>query len=386
MMDGFRRLDLAQRTAKAMVDSFQLHLPQRAGQSGLLPRFKLLNEQADKLVAEYLHVLDSYDYDAGASAQQLTAAQAAFRSVGPRLATHADALDQLLLDYEGELTRIGAVVSKGRGLQEVSDALARRAGAAATSLTGNGFRSPEVDDLLGRVKAAASEVSTWEAAQGLPALEAGNGRLERLVVELEELARDLPQRAARLDQRRRSLDTVLQSVEFRRERVADDLAALRREFSIGNWDDLNDGERRIGDGLTGVRSRLARYDAAGAEPIGARLQMLDDVRAALDVVEELVDAPRDRIELLRTIRRDPEALISRVRFRLRDAQRMVTSSQRSGVQPVVAALDRLAVRTDALRAKVSGAHPDFWAVHREAESIERAVREQVDHVRTLLAP
>ncbi len=384
MLD-FQHLDSSQRTLRGMVESFQAYLPQRAAASGLVPRFKVLDQEADELILEYLDVLDRHPLDESGDHATLGAAHRAFAEVGPRIARHADAMDQVVLDYDAELTRIGAQVQRGRELRERAAALAGRVADAAGRLRESGLDVPELADLLRRTRAAAVAANDWQPASGFPVLDHAAAELDTLAVEAERLAADYPQRVAKARTRRASLTTRLQAVESRLERVPETLAVLRREFSLGNWRDLDDVDDRVGARLDEARGQLRDFDRlvdAGAD-WSLPLRLIDQARAALDAANGVVDEPAHRLTALREVKADPEDLIRRVRFRLRDAQLLVTTSPKRGGDAVGRDLDALARRLDALRGRLTGVHPDYWALLQEADRIQDDVRRQVERFRGL---
>jgi hypothetical protein len=382
MLD-FQHLDSSQRTLRGMVESFQAYLPERAAASGLVPRFRVLDREAEQLIGEYLATLDEHPFDEGLDQRALGAAHRAYADVGPRLAKHADALDQVVLDYDAELTRIGQQVQRGRTLKEAATARTRRVADAATTLRGSGLEVPELNDLLARTRAAALVANDWQPASGFAVLERAAAELEGLAAAAEKLAEDYPQRVARARTRRTSLRTALEAVESRLERMPADLAALRREFSLGNWRDLEPGEQVVREQVALARTRLRDFDRlveAGADWT-LPLRLLDEARAALDVAKAQVGAPAERLAALRTVKADPEELMRKVRFRLRDAQLLVTNTPKPGRESVARELDALARRLDGLRSGLQGAHPDYWTLLQEADRITAGVKAQVERYR-----
>ncbi len=383
LMLDFQHLDSSQRTLRGMVESFQAYLPERAASSGLVPRFRVLDQEADKLIGDYLDTLDKHPFDETLDQRALGSAHRAYAEVGPRLAKHADALDQVVLDYDGELTRIGRQVQRGRDLKDAATARTRRVATAAATLRETGLEVPELNDLLARTRAAALAASEWQPASGFGVLEQAAAELEGLATAAESLAADYPQRVAKARTRRTSLRTALEAVESRLDRMPGDLAVLRREFSLGNWRDLESGERVVREQVELARTKLRDFDRlveAGAD-WSLPLRLLDEARAALDVAKAQVGAPAERITALREVKADPEELMRKVRFRLRDAQLLVTNTPKPGREAVARELDALARRLDGLRSGLQGAHPDYWALLQEADRITDAVKAQVERYR-----
>jgi hypothetical protein len=384
-MEDFRHLDHSQRTLRGMVESFRAYLPERAASSGLVPRFRVLDQEAETLIGEYLTTLDQHPFDPDLDVAALGAAHRAYAQVGPRLAKAAEAMDQVVLDYDAELTRIGQQVKRGRQLKEAAAGQARRVADAATKLRETGLEVPELSGLLARTRAAAVAANDWEPSTGFRTLEQAGTELETLAKQVEALAAEYPQRVAKARTRRTSLRTVVQAVESRVERMPDDLAVLRREFSIGNWKDLEAVETSVEESLTTARTKLADFDRlvdAGAD-WALPLRLLDEVRGALDVAQGRAGAPAERLAALRAVKADPEELMRKVRFRLRDAQLLVTTSPKVGGDAVGRELDTLGRRLDAMRQGLQGVHPDYWAVLQESDAIQDGIKQQVERFRKL---
>lgn len=385
LMLDFQHLDSSQRTLRGMVESFEAYLPERAGSSGLVPRFRVLDREAEALIADYLQVLDQHPFDETLDQRSLGAAHRAYAEVGPRLAKHAEALDQVVLDYDAELTRIGQQVQRGRDLKAAAAEQTARVAAAAAALRESGLEVPELNTILASTRAAALAANEWKPTAGFAALEQAGAELRSLADTAEALAADYPQRVAKARTRRTSLRTALDAVESRVARMHDDLAVLRREFSIGNWRDLELDERGVQEQVADARSKLHDFDRlveAGADWT-LPLRLLDEARAALDAAKERVDGPGTRLVALRAVKADPEELLRQVRFRLRDAQLMVTNTRKPGGDAVGRELDTLARRLDGLRSGLRGVHPDYWSLLQEADRITDAVKAQVERFRGL---
>jgi chromosome segregation ATPase len=384
-MEDFRHLDSSQRALRGMVDSFRAYLPDRAASSGLVPRFGVLDQEAEAIIGEYLRTLDEHPFGDDLDVARLGAAHRAYADVGPRMATLADAMDQVVLDYDAELTRIGQQVQRGRHLKEQATAFTKRVADAAGTLRSSGLEVPELNGLLARTRAAATTASEWEPERGFEVLEQAVRELDGLAEQVEALATEYPQRIAKARTRRASLRTVADGIESRRARVPDDLATLRREFSMGNWRDLDDSDGAVTAALDRARAALAEFDRlVAADADWSRpLQLLDEARAQLDAAKHGVDAPHERLQRLREIKADPEELLRRVRFRLRDAQLLVTNNRKAGGEAVSRELDALAVRLDGLRKAFDAVHPDYWAAAQEAERMQETIRAAVERFRGL---
>lgn len=383
LKDAFQQLDAAQRGATDQVDSYRLYLPERARTSGVLPRFQMINGEAEALVGEYLDVLDRFPIQPRMPPEHLQAARTAYRHVEPRLRTAASGLEQFVLDYENELARVGAETRRIEQLHtDAADALAE-ATTAWESLRTQGLESSEADHALAEARVVARKLTAWEMGQGLAVLDAVVERVRDRAADVVRIAQDWPERVRRVRTRGVTLRTKLESIETRRGAMTAALGMLRREFSLGNWDDLEGSERRVTEGLLAVRAPLSRLDAAvRAQSWDEAVTQLVEVEAEIDRLDDLVDGPHDRLDRLRRFRADPEKEIARTRFALRDAQLLVTTSRRAGREDLARDLDRLAFRLDGVRELLNGAHPDYWSVVLELERVRSGVEELVRRFRS----
>ncbi len=177
-----------------------------------------------------------------------------------------------------------------------------------------------------------------------------------------------------------SVRTRLSAVRHRAERVRPTFSELLREFNEASSRDLVDNERRA---LTLVAAADAEVsEAATAGTSGdpeAALRLVTSARAKLTEAEQLVDAVTDRLRLLREVRSDPAAKANAVRFRLRDAQRLVVS--RGLVPEWGSVLDAQVDRIDRITEQLTGRHPDYWTYLQSLDSVGEFVSGVVTRIR-----
>lgn len=372
MMHAFWQLDTLQREARGLTDEFQRVLPERAARSGLVPRHRLLDQQVDALAVDYLAIIDRYPEPEGLRPSAQQAALAAFRQVHERLNSLSAEMERFFEQYAAEFRAIG--VQKGK-LQRQKDQAAtalRHAHEAATGLRAQGLESRSVDDALTAARTAARALDDWTPERGVDDFVG----LTRLVVEASEravkAASEFPDKVHRVQRRVPSLRTRLEAIDTRSSALEGTLTALRRDFAVEDWRDLEAQPDRVDSLARSARAGVTRLEAAVQdEDWDTALHELDSAERLLDQADGAVDAPHRRLTLLLEVKADPKPALRRARFRLRDAQMLVTHS---GLEPTLAReLDGLAVRLDRARGLLAGMHPSYWALLIELERIELAV-------------
>ncbi len=388
LQEAFRRADFAQRNVEAMVGSYTAYLPERAARNGLPARFAEIDARVTALVQHYLAVLDRFPLADLDRSRELREAQDAFVAVAAQLEAAADELDRFAVDHDAELTRIGEQVARARGLRTEGEQAVRAIADAADRLRDAGLDAalPELRELLAGGRASARRVADWTPAVGIDTLAAAVAELRVVAARASALAEELPAKVAQARQRRASLATRVEAVTSRRDRAAADLATLRREYSLGNWRDVDGVEERSEIELVRARTALHEVDtllAATSVDWTRVLGLLEAAREALGRADAVVDAPGERLRELRAFREDPEAVFARGRFALRDAQMLVVHTPRRGAESVAGARDALARRLDAARSTLRTVHPDYRAALVEVAAIQDDVKAQVARFRAL---
>lgn len=382
LQEQFYRVDQLQRDIGGTVRQYAALLPDRASATGVVPGFAVLDQQADELVVAYLGLLDTFDPVEEAPPHALAQAVPQFRRLTHDLGRLADDLDGFLDRFGVELGRVGQVradvqhrVSAATAVLAQAEQAWRRAGEAGLSF-------PAADEALARASVAARKLAELEPRLTPATVEEPAATVERLASEALRLATELPERAASLGTRLTSLRTRIDAVEHRAGGVPETMRALRREFALATWEDLADRERDVPEALEDARVRLREVgrlrDAGDLPGALAQLELLEE---ALASAEDVVDGPRDRLEHLRAVRADPESLLARARFRLRDAKFLL---QRGGpviAQPWAGRLDAAALELERTADLLTAPHPDYLALARRVDEVEERVQQLVDDFR-----
>ncbi|MDF9717506.1 hypothetical protein INN71_03475 [Nocardioides sp. ChNu-153] len=371
LQEHFFRVDQLQRDVGGTVAQYAALLPDRARSTGVVPAWRQLDQRAGDAVLAYLGVLDAHDPVEDLDPYRVGAATTAFERGVPALREVAEAIDRYLDQYGAELGRVGEVRERPARRLAAAQESVTRAEAAWRAMTEEGFSLPEADEALARARVAARKLAEIADRLGPDDAEEPAAVVERLAEDARSLATELPARLRTLGQRIPSLATRIEAVTTRSERMGEHMSGLRREFSYASWDDLARAEEELRsrvasarDGLEPLRRLHAAGDHAGA--LAALTRVEDDVRRASD----LVDAPRLRLERLREVKRDPEALLERARFALRDARLLL---RRGSPQPWGGRLDALAHELIAVEGLLEGAHPDYWQLLTRVERLHAGV-------------
>lgn len=382
LKDAFLRLDSAQRTARTYVDQYVAVLPQRARTSGLVPRNRALDEATDAHMAAYLLLLDTHPLVPRMEPEAASRALQEFRALHQQLEDAAQAMEQFILDYDVEFQRVGRELDGVQQDKNTALAALRRAVVACQDVRAQGYASHVLEETLEDAREAGRVIEQWRAAQGLDELRRSSSTVTRLASEVEAAALDFPQRVRRAQHRVSALATRAEAISTRAARIPDDLGALRREFSEGNWVDLQSAEagtveslRRVDEGLSQLQSALGqgRWDEALVE--------LAELEQILTEADQTVDAPRRRLLDLREFRADPEPAFRRATFAVRDAQMLVTGGPPHAQRPYAEQLDRLRLRLDRVRQSLERVHPDYWSALTWLEGVHDEVRRLVDRYR-----
>lgn len=308
------------------------------------------------------------------------AARRAFLDAHRAMADASTAVDSF---YRAHRERIDAAARAAAAVPG-QIAAARRAANDVVELAGEvGGANPALLDLrtvTGPLDALTAALATLDAAthpraQQTAAL-AVTEAAEQLSTALEE--------APRLTERARSavpsVRTRLQALDTRLERLPVAQSALWREFNQASSADLAQHHHRAEHLLTEARSTLTDAERAigDGDPESAH-DAIDAARRLAHQVDGLIDDVTHRLERLRAIRDDPGQAEAKVRFSIRDAQRLVVD--RGLAVEWGSVLDAQTARVDRAVAALQGVHPDYWALVRELDAVHDFVRDVVERVR-----
>lgn len=380
--DVFVQLDFAQRTARGLVERYATVLPDRARTSGLVPRHRTLDETADALMSEYLMVMDTFPLAPKMRPEAVRAALQAFRFLEPRLKSGAADLEQFVNDYDAEFQRVGREVARYQREKDAANAAVERATELWQGLRAKGFESRLADEGLAKARVAGRAVEAWVPERGLEELPRTTALVKGFVEDVEKAAEEFPKLVARAQRRAPALHTRIEAISTRAVRLPDDLGALRREFSSGNWADLETNEALVQESVLGARSLIKQFQALLTDQQwDDALVGLEQAEAALARADEAVDGPRNRLLVLRAFKDAPAPLLNRARFAIRDAQMLVMRGPGGSTSIHAQQLDALALRLAALDEGLEGVHPNYWAVVTELERVHEDVKAVVGRFR-----
>lgn len=382
LKDAFLQLDSAQRTAQGYVEQYAVILPDRARTSGLVPRHRTLDAAADAHMAEYLMVLDTYPLAPAMRPEAVTVALQAFRHLEPRLRTVANNIEQFVRDYDAEFQRIGRELAGYEREKESARTALVRATAVWQGLRSQGFESALADRALAKARVAGRGVEAWQPERGLEELKKVAALLTGFVDEVENVAADFPARVRRAQRRAPALKTRVEAIATRALGIPEDLGSLRREFSGGNWADLESQEERVSDLMQRVQAPMSRFLAAiEGQRWEEALVELEQTEQALDSADHAVDAPRNRLLALREFKVDSKPRLDRSRFAIRDAQMLVMRGQGGETSVSAKQLDQMVLRVGRVGEALDGVHPNYWSALTELEQIQGEVKTLVSRYR-----
>lgn len=284
-------------------------------------------------------------------------------------ARHQHALDSAVAAATAATARANTLLVQAQTVQ------ARLAGPEAQWL-----QYPSVQSAHDAMQTATRELQLAQERGDLVATRTTADRLDAAMATLNSALGSAPGMA---EQARRTVSSVRTRLEAVRTRAADveqSLSALLREFNANCSADLVDNERRSRADLDSADALLQQALVASRQGRAeTALDLATQARTALGAAEDLVDAPLDRLTLLRTIRHDPGARERTVRFRLRDAQLLAVD--RGAVSEWGSALDAQVERIDRIVGALGGRHPDYWGYHLALEEVSEFVAGIVTRIR-----
>ena len=385
---AFLALDDAHKMTAALVEAYAQVEPGPKAQrvtSGLAP---LLNA-SDRAAQDYISALDQY---AGvlasptADVDTLVNAHRAFHDIYGRLESARQQIDQFRArntELQDRLQEVQARVQPA--INSATRALAR-ARQAATDARGAGIVSADLDAKLAR-----AEQLGQVAAGG--AFRAGAQAALDAAAELTTAAEAVIETATRLQSlktsggsRLASSRTRLDGIAGRIPQVRETLSYLRRTYSMTCSEDLDhvpDTAARELDQARGLLDQVATAQSAGDWDAAAR--HLEAARDHLATAEEGVNGVVDRRRDLDALAEDPAAELERVRFVVRDAQRLVVSAGAKAPRGEPAILDGLMARLDAADERLEGTHPDYWSYLVELRAVREVAAGVVRRTRAALA-
>ncbi|MGY1670011.1 hypothetical protein [Geodermatophilus sp. SYSU D00710] len=332
-----------------------------------------LSTHADAVIGHYLQALAGHDdVDPGrarAAARDLDAAAAALRGVLDQVRRFREQYGEVLAAATRVRASAGAAVAAASAaLTAARDALA---GSAATGLTDPGV-PVLLDDAATALAGAEAALAQRRAADAVAAAE----RARRAADAGAERLRGLAGRAAEVRRGAASVRTRREALGTRHERLAPVMSELRRRYPLSAWADVERAPQRAAEALAEADAALTALTAAlDASPVDVpeAAAQLVRVRAAAGRVDDEVRAATERLARLDAVRSDPASLLGAVQRAVVDARRFLAGLPEDRARRYRRTFEDLARRLPALEAAARADRPDWGAVLREAESIERGL-------------
>ncbi|SIH20374.1 Uncharacterised protein [Mycobacteroides abscessus subsp. abscessus] len=205
-------------------------------------------------------------------------------------------------------------------------------------------------------------------------------RVRRAASSLAEALTAAPGRAEEARRTVASVSTRAAAVRTRAAGMAENFSALLREFNADCSADLVDNGQQSRVDLDRADVLLRRgMNVLGEGRPEEALELVLQAREAVSSAETLVEAVRERLVLMRSIRENPTQRETEVRFRLRDAQRLAVNQ--GVVNEWGRALDAQVDRINRIVEALKGRHPDYWKYHSDLEEVSKFVSNIVSRIR-----
>jgi hypothetical protein len=284
---------------------------------------------------------------------------------------------------ERHRTQLQAAIHEGLGVQRTTEEANRAAHVAERALASAETRFlqyPSVTAASTDLAAARRELAEATLANRRPAARAAAQRVLTSAAQLHAALAEAPGTSVRAQQVVTAVRTRLEAVNNRFATLRPNFSLLLREFPAASSNDLTSNERQAAADIDAARSVLDQAAAAATQgrPEHA-LQLTTTARQHLARADDLVDAVADRLELLRRIRADPTDKEQRVRFEVRDAQRLAVAA--GVVQAWGSVLDAQVARIDRIVDQIRVPRPDYWAYSQALDDVSKFVDATVDKIR-----
>jgi hypothetical protein len=328
-----------------------------------------LSAHADAVIGRYLEALAAPDDPGPAGARALTAAAEALRGVLDQVRRFREQYGEVLLAATRRRAAAGTVVSAAD--DALAGARAALAAAADAGLADPGAQAL-LDDAAAELAGARAALAQRLAADALAAAE----RARHAADAAAERARALPGRAAEVRRGAASVRTRREALGTRHERLAGVMSDLRRRYPLAAWSDVERAPQRAAEALAEADAALTALTSALATPVldvPEAAALLARVRAAAGRVDDEVRAATGRLARLDAVRADPGSLLAGVQRGVVDARRFLAGLPEERARRYRRTFEDLARRLPALEAAARADRPDWGAVLREAESIERGL-------------
>ena len=379
---AFYELDTAQRDLRISIETLAAVDDSPAARRAVAG-FADFGRRIDQVSHDYIKAVDAYDLDrddldaatASLARQALTEARNELERTRGDLERFGQGLGPLLEKAESQLARLAPAVERARqGLLAATNAL--------DAVRASGLRA---DDLAARLAALSPELTKLNEGAGRHGVRETIQRADSVLREAEairEEAERLPERVAEIDRRISSLRTRAQALQTRAGTVGPVLSELRRRFAVACWEDLQQVPDQAARAVRQAEEKLAEARRARQEQRWAdATARLSTVRALLNDADEAVSAAGERLRRLNEVSSDHSGEVERVRFAIRDAQRLAMAGRTHPDPRHAGPLDAAVARLDRAVAGLTGRHPDWWHFLTELDAIRESVAQVVHGIR-----
>lgn len=386
--NAFLALDDTHKMVQALVAAYAQAEPGPTAQrvSGELAP---LLSASDRAANTYITALDQYGAAVDASAptvDDLGAAHRAFHEVYGQLESARAGLTQFRARHGALQDRLAEINARVQpAITKATRALAS-ARQAADEARGADIASADLDARLARAEQLGQVAAGGAFRAGAQAALDAAAELTEAAEQVIEAARRLVGLKTQGGSRLASSRTRLDGIAGRIPTVRETLSYLRRTYSLACSDDLDHvpelATREI-EAAGGLLDQVSASQRSGDWDGAA--QQLEGAREHLATAEEGINAVIERRRDLDALAADPAAELERVRFAVRDAQRLVVSAGAKAPRGEAGILDTQMARLDTARDTLTGTHPDYWAYLVELRAVRDVTAGVVRRTRAALA-
>lgn len=382
--EAFYRMDQAQQDTNRQVDTYTGLYSGTPPAARVRAAFDALNAHCEEMARAYIATLDRYDVDKELPKATFLEAQVQLRHIAHALDQATQHVENFRQQYAAELARVGeALAQVGPKIIGAQQALAA-AETAVAKLEQEGLTPGLAGDALAGARAGAQVLAKGADLLGIAGALRQAEQVTLLAERAQGLAEDLPRKRDEVTRRLSSLRTRNEGVAHRIATVEKGLSELRRGYRENCWRDIARAAQVMEE-----RTQVAadfREQAAAAARAGNYDDAMEALRRATQSLAEAESHERavaERRTALQEAAHDPSARIAKVRFRLRDAQRLAMADTPPGAEPTrwAARLDPLVHRLENVEAVLEGPHPDYWRFLTELSAISDAIARVVLEIR-----
>lgn len=267
-----------------------------------------------------------------------------------------------------------------------SDAVAAKAAAASTrqrvtELSPTVAAYPSITNGVAELDKALQLLSEAHYFPQLPQFSDAIKNLAKAEQQLRTAIEVAPQKISDATVALSSVQTRLQAAQTRQSRMAENFSALLQEFSAICSDDLLTNRTHSESSVAAAVNYLTDAKNQLPENPETTLQLIAKARKEIAAAEELVDAVTDRLQLLRTVAKDPKSFAAESRFCIRDAQLYAVGHNL--VDTWGSVLDAQTLRVDRAQEILTGKYPNYFGYVTELNLVTEFVTDVVRKMKKL---